>query len=198
MLGLAVAAKEESGRQSDFFDTCSECKTAYSCCNDTTPPITSRRRKIIEAYLKEVNIVLAEPFAKTEYTFPRLKANMYCVFHDQKTRRCMVHPVKPETCVAGPITFDINITTGRIEWYVKMDKICQLAGIVCADKKLLEKHLKSARMEILRLVRELDSGDLRAILKKSEPETFMIAEEDIDRSILGKLTGEKLAFAAQR
>jgi Fe-S-cluster containining protein len=90
----AVAAKKESERQSDFFDTCSECKTAYSCCNDTTPPITRKRRKVIEAYLKETNVAVAEPFAKTEYTFPRLNANMYCVFHDQKTRKCMVHPVK--------------------------------------------------------------------------------------------------------
>jgi hypothetical protein len=45
-----------------------------------------------------------------------------------------------------------------------------------------------ARQEILWLVKELDSGDLRAILKKSEPETFKIAEEDIDRKMLDKLT----------
>ena len=185
----AVAAKKESERQGDFFDTCSECKTAYSCCNDTTPPITRRRRKVIEAYLKETNVAVAEPFARTEYTFPRLNTNMYCVFHDQKTLRCMVHPVKPETCVAGPITFDINVKTGKIEWYMKMDKICQLAGVVYRDRKLLEKHMKSARQEILRLVKALDSGDLRAILKKSEPDTFKIAEEDIDRRVLDKLIG---------
>lgn len=184
-----MTAKKESERQSDFFDTCSKCKTACSCCNDTTPPIARKRKKVIEAYLKEKNIHVAEPFARTDYTFPRLNANMYCVFHDQKTRKCMVHPVKPETCVVGPITFDINVKTGRIIWYMKMDKICQLAGAVYGDKKSLEKHLKSAREEIFRLVRELDSGDLRAILKKSEPETFKIAEEDIDRRVLDKLTG---------
>jgi Fe-S-cluster containining protein len=189
MLGLAVVAKKESERQNDFFDTCSECKTAYSCCNDTTPPITRKRRKVIECYLKESNIFITEPFATIGYTFPRLNANMYCVFHDQKTRRCMIHPVKPETCVAGPITFDINVKTGRVEWYLKMDMICQLASVVFGDKKLLKKHLESAREEILRLVKELDSGDLKAILKKSEPETFKIAEEDIDRSLLDKLTG---------
>jgi Fe-S-cluster containining protein len=184
-----VTAKKESERQGNFFDTCIKCKTAYSCCNDTTPPITRERRKVIEAYLKEKNIAMAEPFDRTDYTFPRLSTNMYCVFHDQKTRMCIVHPVKPETCVAGPVTFDINVKTGRIEWYMKMDKICRLAGIVCGDKRLLEKHLESARNEILRLVRELDSRDLRAILKKSEPETYKIAEEDVDRSVLDKLTG---------
>jgi hypothetical protein len=123
---------------------------------------------------------------------------MYCVFHDQKTRRCMVHYVKPETCVAGPITFDINVKTGRIEWYVKMDMICQLAGLVYSDKKLLKKHLTSAREEILRLVKELDSGDLKTILKRSEPETFKLAEEDIDRSVLEKLRDKEPARAVLR
>ena len=184
-----MIGEKESERQSDFFDTCSKCRTAYSCCNDTTPPITRERRKAIEAYLRKKKIDVVEPFALTEYTFPRLNTDMYCVFHDQKTRRCIVHPVEPETCVAGPITFDINIKTCRIEWYAKMGKICQLAGVVYRDRKMLEKHLKSARKEILRLVRELDSGDLRAILKKSEPETFKIAEEDVDGTVLDKLTG---------
>lgn len=168
---------------------CERCKTAYSCCNDTTPPITRNRKKVIEAYLRKRNIHVTEPFARTEYIFPRLNADMYCVFHDPKTRRCIVHPVKPETCVAGPLTFDINVKTGKIEWYVKFDKICQLAGAVYGDKKLLEKHMTSARQEILRLLRELVSRDLRAILKKSEPETFKIAEEAIDKSVLDKLTG---------
>jgi Fe-S-cluster containining protein len=181
MLGPSVTAKKESERQNNFFDTCNRCKTCYSCCSDTTPPIARERKKVIEAYLKEKKIIVAEPFERTEYTFPRVNASMYCVFQDPRTRRCMVHPVKPETCVAGPITFDINVETGKIEWYVKMDKICQLAGVVYEDKRLLEKHLKSARKEILRLLRELDSGDLRAILKKSEPETFKIAEEDAER-----------------
>jgi len=188
MLGSAVNAKKEPERQNDFFDMCSKCKTAYSCCYDTTPPITRERRKIIEAYLKENGIDVAEPFERTEYTFPRLNPNMYCVFQDPKTRKCMVHPVKPETCVAGPITFDINIKTGKIEWYVKMATLCQLAGVVYENKILLEEHLKSAKREILRLVKELDPGDLKAILKKAEPETFKIDEEDVDRKVLKKLT----------
>jgi Fe-S-cluster containining protein len=188
MLGPPVTARKESERQKDFFGTCINCRTAYSCCNDTTPPITRERRGIIEAYLKEKRIAVVEPFERTEYTFPRLNMNMYCVFQDPKTRRCIVHPVKPETCVAGPITFDINVKTGKIEWYLKTETPCQLAGLVFKDRKLLRKHLKSARKEILRLVKKLDSGDLRAILMKAEPETFKIAEEDIDKRVLDKLT----------
>jgi hypothetical protein len=95
--------------------------------------------------------------------------------------------VKPETCVAGPITFDINAKTGRIEWFIKMDKLCQLAGVVYRDEKLLEKHLESAKKEVLTLVDELDSEALEAVLKKDEPETFKFDEDSIDRKVLGKL-----------
>lgn len=172
-----MPAKTESTRQKDFFDVCSECKTSYSCCNDTTPPVTAERRKTIEAYLKENKMTIKDPFSTTDYTFPRLVADDYCIFHDRKTRKCMIHPVKPETCVAGPITFDVK--KGKIEWFVKMDKICQLAGAVYKDKKLLQQHLEAAKREIRRLVAQLDQEELEAILEKDEPETFKIGEEDL-------------------
>ena len=179
--------KDGSGRQSNFFDVCAKCRTNYSCCNDTTPPVTQERRRTVETYLKENGISVPNPFQRTEYTFPKLTANGYCIFHDQETRKCIIHPVKPETCVAGPITFDINFKTGKIEWFIKMDKICQLAGTVYQDRQLLQKHLSSARREILRLVDQLDPRELHAILKKDEPETFKIDEEPLEKSSLQKL-----------
>jgi len=95
--------------------------------------------------------------------------------------------MKPETCVAGPITFDINLRTKKIEWYLKMEKICPLAGVVYKDKESLTKHLESAKREILTLVRELDPEALKAILKIEEPETFKIGEDNIENRILEKL-----------
>ena len=184
-----MCCKKEGKRQGDFFNVCSRCKTKYSCCHETMPPVTSERRKIIEAYLKTEKMLVKDAFEETAYVFPRLDADGYCVFHDKKTRKCMIHPVKPETCVAGPITFDINAKTEKIEWFVKMDKICQLAGVVYRDKKLLQKHLESAREEIPRLVKELDPEALKAILRKDEPETFKIGAENIDRELLKKLAG---------
>jgi Fe-S-cluster containining protein len=184
-----MSHKKEGKRQSDFFDVCSKCETSYSCCHETTPPVTSERRKIIEAYLKAEKMPIEDPFEETDYVFPRLDADGYCVFHDKKTRKCLVHSAKPETCVAGPITFDINMKTGKIEWFVKMDKICQLAGVVHRDRELLQNHLESAKKEILRLVKELDSEALWAILRKDEPETFKIDEENIRKETLKKLTG---------
>jgi Fe-S-cluster containining protein len=126
-------------------------------------------------------------FAKEEYVFPRLDTDGYCVFHDKKTRKCLVHPVKPETCVAGPITFDVNTKTGNIEWFVKMEKICPLAGRVYQNESAMKKHVESAKREISRLVKELDSQDLRAVLKRDEPETFKIDEGKVDVRVLEKV-----------
>jgi hypothetical protein len=177
----------KSKRQSDFFDTCSQCRTSWSCCHETTPPISGKRRKIIKAYLRANKIDVENPFVKAEYVFPRLDADGYCIFHDKKTRKCRIHPVKPETCVAGPITFDIRAETSKIEWFIKMDKICPLAGRVYVDKALLQKHLESAKKEISKLVEELNSETLRAILKRDEPETFKIGEDNLGKSALNKL-----------
>jgi Fe-S-cluster containining protein len=173
--------KRANKRQSDFFDVCSNCRTSYSCCNDTTPPITFERRKIIETYLRENKISFGNPFHCAGYVFPRLMSDGYCVFHDKKTRKCVIHPVKPETCVAGPITFDINAKTGKIEWFIKMEKVCQLAGVVYEDKNLLRKHLESAKKELMRLVTQLGIEELKVVLKKDEPETFKIGEEILEK-----------------
>jgi len=181
--------KGAHARQRNFFDVCSKCKTAHSCCNDTTPPITPERRKIIDSYLKEKGLAVASPFERTEYTFPRLTRHGYCVFQNRRTKKCLIHSVKPETCVAGPITFDVNFKTGKIEWFIKKENICQLAGAVFQDKLLLQLHLEKAKGELLCLVAQLSSEELRAILKKDEPETFKIGEDALEEPLLCRLTG---------
>jgi len=175
-------------RQTNFFTVCSRCKTSYSCCHGTRPPISNERKEIVEAYLKKEKIPVTAAFAREEYVFPRENVEGYCIFHDVKTRKCQIHAVKPETCVAGPITFDINLKTAKIEWFVKMDKICPLAGVVYADKELLRKHLESAKREVLRLVNELDGIALKNVLGKDEPETSKIDENNIGKDVLDKLT----------
>jgi Fe-S-cluster containining protein len=179
--------KEREARQSNFFDVCNQCHTNYGCCHDTTPPVTNERRKIIEAYLGIERIRVDRPFVEGDYVYPRLKADGYCVFHDYGTKKCLVHSVKPETCVAGPITFDINPRTGKIEWFVKKESLCQLAKVVFDDKRFLEKHIASAKKEIMRLVDQLDSTALKAILRKDEPETFKISEDTVEKKILEKV-----------
>jgi Fe-S-cluster containining protein len=175
-----------SQRQDNFFDVCGRCK--ISCCQNARPPITSGRRRIIEAYLEEHKIRIDNPFVHVTYTFPKEDVEGYCIFYDKKTRRCQVQSVKPETCVAGPITFDINIKSQKIEWYLKTEKICPLAGKLHKNEPILKRHLESAKKEILRLVSELDTEALQTILKIEEPATFKIDEDSIGKGIPEKLT----------
>jgi hypothetical protein len=176
----------KEARQNDFFNVCGNCK--ISCCQNARPPITNKRRKIIEDFLKEQEFPLGNLFEQAAYMFPKEDAEGYCIFYNKETRKCKIHPVKPETCVAGPVTFDVNLKTGKIEWYLKMEKICTLAGAMFSDKEVLQKHLESAKREIRGLLRELDAEALRAILKIEEPETFKIDEEKVEKEVLHKLT----------
>ncbi len=164
----------EAPRQSNFFEFCSKCTTNYGCCQGTRPPITQARKRIIENYLKQENVIAKRPFAEDYYIFPREAEGGYCVFHNLRTRKCLIHVVKPETCVAGPITFDVDKVTGEIQWFIKMEEICPLAGAVFSDKKMLARHLKTAKREITRLIADLEPEELKAILKKDEPETIRL------------------------
>lgn len=184
---LPVSAGHQLKRQTDFFATCGACKTGYSCCFGTRPPLTKERQRIIRRYLREHGHSIENPFVIEEYAYPRETAEGFCVFHDPKTRRCLIHDVKPETCVAGPITFDIDANKGKITWFIKKAQICPLAGVVYRDKELLQKHVKAAKREITRLVNELEAKELAAILLKEEPETFNIAKDDIDNNVLDAL-----------
>jgi Fe-S-cluster containining protein len=175
-------------RQNNFFNVCVGC--IPSCCRGVRPPLTVRRRQIIEAYLKELGFHVENLFTQTGYVFPREDAEGYCIFFDRKTKRCQVHPVKPETCVAGPVTFDINVKNKKIEWHLKTEGSCLLAGAIGRDEKAFKKHLESAKREIFRLVSELDSESLKAILKIAEPETFKIGEDNIGEDVLDKLLVE--------
>lgn len=172
-------------KQNDFFNICTQCETG--CCQTARPPLTPKRRRILEEHLKKQGINLENPFTQTSYTFPRENGEGYCLFYDKETKKCLVHPVKPETCVAGPITFDINTRTRKIEWHLKKESICPLAGRLRGDKETLNKHLELAKKEIRRLVRELDAEALKAVLKIEEPETFKIEEDNVEESVLDKL-----------
>ena len=143
---------------------------------------------IIESYLKGNGTHVEDAFEeKKAYRFPREIEERRCCFFDRKTKKCQVHAVKPETCVAGPITFDINGDTGKIEWYLKTEKICPLAGALFRSKNELQRHVESAKRELLTLVHDLDAEALQLILKIKEPDTFKIGEDDLDAEVLRKL-----------
>lgn len=176
---------DEIVRKTCAFEICCSCKGI--CCQDAKPPLTLKRQKIIENYLEKHQIHIETPFSHEQYSFPAVDKLGFCLFYDKKTRKCLVHPVKPETCRAGPITFDINRQTGKLEWYLKNYEICTLAEMLHKNHDLFKDHFKIAREEILRLICELNAEALRAILKIEEPKTFKIGEDDLPREVMEKL-----------
>jgi len=176
----------EQLRQANFFNVCEKCP--MSCCVRARPPVTSKRKMKIENYLKTTGLTIENAFEeKNTYMFPRETEGNQCIFLDKTTKKCRIHLVKPETCVAGPVTFDINLKTGEIEWLLKTEKICPLAGELYKNKWELQSHLESARRELLRLMNELDAEALQAVLKIEEPDTFKIGEDDLNPEVLTKL-----------
>lgn len=177
----------EHSRQANFFNLCKTCPHT-NCCIEARPPITSKRKTTVVNYLKNNGQAMENAFEeKNNYTFPSETDGNHCVFLDKETKKCRVHSVKPETCVAGPITFDINVETGKIEWFLKTEKICPLAGALYRNKPELQRHMESARKELLSLVHDLNSEALQAILKILEQDTFKIGEEDLEAEVLAKL-----------
>jgi Fe-S-cluster containining protein len=143
--------------------------------------------RIIDSYLTKNRIKIENAFEQEAYAYPRVKLDGHCIFFDNDAQKCRIHPVKPETCLAGPITFDINKTTQKIEWFLKRDTICPLAGKLYKKPDLYKEHMISAKRELRRLFRELDAEALRAVLTVDEPETFKVGEENAPRSVLQKL-----------
>nr|MDO8132949.1 YkgJ family cysteine cluster protein [Candidatus Njordarchaeum guaymaensis] len=184
-----MSKKKEAERQTDFFDICGRCNNG--CCRGARPPTSPKRRKLIEDHLRTHPLKDMKPpyFDESHYyAHPRETPEGYCIFYDQRTRKCRIHPVKPETCVAGPITFDINPKTRKLEYYLKLEKICPLAGRMHkTDTAALKKHVKSAKREIRRVVRDLEPEALRAILKIDEPDTLKVDEEKLEEEVLRKL-----------
>ena len=99
----------------------------------------------------------------------------------------MVHSVKPETCRAGPITFDINFKTKKLEYFLKKSEICAYAGELFKDKAAFNDHYEVAKKEIMRLVKELSADELRVLHTIDEPQTFKVGEDDLPASVVKKL-----------
>ena len=141
---------EEDIRRTCSFDVCCQCKLI--CCQDAKPPLTRERKKTIKDYLQKQKINLTHPFTIEAYSFPAVDPLGFCLFYRKDTGKCLVHPVKPETCRAGPVTFDINRQTRKVEWFLKKPEVCALAKALSENESSLKTHFEVAKTEILRLI----------------------------------------------
>jgi Fe-S-cluster containining protein len=166
------------------FDVCRDCK--LGCCRDAKPPLTKERIETIEKYLNNNGVAAEQVFTHSDYTFPSVDSDDYCVFFDKGTKKCQIHEVKPETCRAGPLTFDVNFRTKKVEWFLKTRELCLLAGKMFDAPEKLDEHVKVAKDELMRLIFDLDCKALRAILTIDEPQTFKIGEDPLPDAVLAK------------
>jgi uncharacterized protein len=176
---------EDNNGKTFSFDVCATCKSI--CCQDAKPPLSEERKKILLEYIKKEKIPFKDPFMCEQYSYPSVDHDLYCMLFNKQTGRCSVHPVKPETCRAGPVTWDINFKTKKLEYHLKMEKICAFAGVLYRDQKMLGELLDVAKVEIHRLVEALSADELKVIVKIPEPDTFKICEEDLSASVSKKL-----------
>ncbi len=168
------------------FDICSNCEHS-GCCLDARPPLTAERITIIAKYLSSHGGTSDKVFSHSGYSFPSVTSNEFCIFYDRTTKLCGIHLVKPETCRAGPITFDINRATKKLEWFLKKSEICSFAGELWKNPSKLAEHLGLAKEEIMKLISKLDTEALETILSRDEPQTFKIGEDQLPKSVLTKL-----------
>ncbi len=177
---------DDAANKTCSFNVCSQCQ--LNCCIDANPPLTAERKKIISNYLHEQGQPAENLFVNEAYSHPVADAQGYCKFYNKETGKCRVHPIKPETCRAGPVTFDINLRTGKVEWFLKKGAICAFAQQLRIEDDRFKGHLEVAKAEIIHLISNLDAGSLRVILKIEEPETLKIGENDLPRDIIEKLS----------
>ncbi|MEM2324514.1 MAG: YkgJ family cysteine cluster protein, partial [Archaeoglobaceae archaeon] len=137
------------------------------CCFEAKPPISKKRLQILLQ-----NGIKAECIEFGKYKHLKVKSNGYCVFFSNG--KCEIHNIKPETCVAGPITFDIK--GDKLEIYIKKETLCPLVGFLREKKEILSTHIKIAIENIIELIKYLDKNELEEILKIEEPETEKLFE----------------------
>jgi Fe-S-cluster containining protein len=146
---------------------CGECHLVGGCCFEARPPLSQDR---IDILLEKG--VSPDAIEFTGYKRLRLESDGFCVlFHDGK---CSIHSIKPETCVAGPFTFDIK---GEIlQIFLKKESICPMVRFLKENRKAYDQLFDVSVKKILDLVYAVPASEMAEILKIEEPETDLVAE----------------------
>ncbi len=135
------------------------------CTDDTQPPLTdSCYRRLVSAG------VSPDSFETDGYRRLKLNGRACILFRDGK---CSCHAIKPETCRAGPFTFDVR--GDSIGIYLKTERICPLVRILKEDPDAYRQQYAHAATNIRYLVQALSEDELAAICRVDEPDTELVA-----------------------
>jgi Fe-S-cluster containining protein len=142
---------------------CADC--GGRCCHGAHPPLSPARRSLIASRgVGDRHIEFAG------YHRMAVDGEGWCTMF--RSGRCAIHCIKPETCIAGPFTFDVR--EGMLEIFLKRETICPLAGLFRENPEAYRVHHDRAVHEIARLVKELPPRELAVILMIDEPETDLV------------------------
>jgi Fe-S-cluster containining protein len=152
---------------------CSCCKLSSGCCMEARPPLTKSRADILLA-----NGVSHDDIEFQGYRRLRLKPDGFCVLI--RDGKCSLHSVKPETCVAGPFTFDMKGSILQI--FLKKPSICPMVEVLKQNNELYQNLFDLSVSKIRDLVIELPAEELAEIVKIEEPDTDLVAEIKMAKS----------------
>ena len=149
---------------------CGECHLAGGCCFEARPPLSQERIDILTANGVDLNAVEFNGYKRL-----KLRQDGFCIlFRDGK---CSIHSFKPETCVAGPFTFDI--VNNKLQIFLKQETICPMVRFLKADRKAYDSLFEVSVQKIMDLVAASPPEEMAEILKIEEPETDLVAEIDL-------------------
>jgi len=146
---------------------CGECHLAGGCCFEARPPLCQQRIDTLIA-----NGVSPEAIEFAGYKRLGLRPDGFCILF--RDGRCSIHSIKPETCVAGPFTFDMSGSTLQV--FLKRESICPMVRFLKANREAYDGLFELSVQKIIDLVRALPASELVEILKIEEPETDLVAE----------------------
>jgi Fe-S-cluster containining protein len=146
---------------------CGECLLSGGCCFEARPPLTKER---IETLL--ANDVSPGQVEFAGYHRLRLKPDGFCALYEGG--RCSIHSIKPETCVAGPFTFDMKGSILQI--FLKKESICPMVRLLKENRQIYDGLFEVSVEKIVELVTAMPGPELEAVLKIEEPETELVAE----------------------
>jgi len=137
------------------------------CYNGAQPPISEDcyRRLVAQGVPDAV-------FGQDGYRFVKTRDNGACMLC--KGGKCSIHANKPETCIAGPFTFDV--TGDTIGIFLKYETICPLVRLLKEFPEAYDQQYVAAVRSITRLVSDLRENELAVICRIEEPDTEKVAE----------------------
>jgi len=144
---------------------CMRCDS--HCCHDAHPPISpSCYERLIKAGIDPAM------FESEGYTRLKTKKNRECIL--LVNGKCSIHSCKPETCRAGPFTFDVRGDV--IEIFLKYPSICPMVRLLKEVPEAYGQQYDAAVRSITHLVRNLPEDELAAVCRIDEPETEKAGE----------------------